>query len=222
MFKRVMMIFNKILLILLISGITVLFLPSLIAYLATLPKIHTVEKSAPARAAIVFGAGLYRDGTPTPVLRDRVAAAADLYFAGKVEKILMSGDNSYLNYNEPGAMKDYALSLGVPEDAIVLDYAGLRTYVTCYRAKVIFGLDEAILVTQRFHLPRAIMTCQMLGINAQGVMADRRIYNPRTHSYWRAREVPATMIAFWDVIFKRTVPILGEPEPIFPDQKQTS
>jgi len=112
-------------------------------------------ESVPAdRVAIVFGAGLQRDGTPSAVLRDRVATAASLYFEGKVQKLLMSGDNRFLDYNEPGSMKAYAISLGVPGEDIVLDYAGRRTYDTCYRAREIFGLDEAILVTQTYHLPR--------------------------------------------------------------------
>ena len=116
--------------------------------------------SPAAPAAIVFGAGLWRDGSPSPVLQDRVATAADLYFSGKVKKILMSGDNRFIYYNEPGAMKKFALSLGVPEEDIVLDYAGRRTYDTCYRARAIFGLKEAILVTQSFHLPRALILCR--------------------------------------------------------------
>ena len=83
-------------------------------------------------------------------------------FQERFKKYLMSGDNRFLDYNEPGAMCAYALSLGVPEDAIVLDYAGRRTYDTCYRAHAIFGIQQAVLVTQSFHLPRALFTCNML------------------------------------------------------------
>ncbi len=100
---------------------------------------------------------------PPRYLQDRVQTAANLYFAGKVEKLLMSGDNRFVDYNEPAVMRKVALSLGVPEEAIVLDYAGRRTYDTCYRAKAIFGVTEAILVTQAFHLPRAIYLCNRLG-----------------------------------------------------------
>jgi vancomycin permeability regulator SanA len=164
----------------------------------------------------VFGAGLWRDGSPTPVLRDRVATAADLYFAGKVEKILMTGDNRFENYNEPGAMREYALSLGVPDEAIVLDYAGHRTYDSCFRAKAIFGLDHAILVTQKFHLPRALYTCHTLGLRAVGVIADRRDYRRLSLFYWNLRELPATLTALWDVHITHPIPALGVPEPIFP------
>ena len=145
----------------------------------------------------------------------RVATAAELYFNKKVQKLLMSGDNQYADYNEPGAMREYALKLGVPDEDIVLDYAGRRTYDTCYRAKAIFGLDNAILVTQSFHLPRAIYTCNHLGLQAIGVAADLREYRPRSLFYWNLRELPATVVALWEVHFARPQPVLGDPEPIF-------
>ena len=175
---------------------------------------------ADKQVAIVFGAGLWRDGRPTPVLRDRVAAAAELYFAGKVSKLLMSGDNSHANYNEPAAMRSYALELGVREEDIVLDYAGRRTYDTCYRAGQIFGIKDAILVTQSFHLPRAIFTCYRLGVKAIGVASDLRQYRPNTWLYWNLRELPATLVAVWQVYITHPLPVLGEPQPIFPLEAQ--
>ena len=192
-----------------------LILPRLITAVHALGRVYQVEDSPIRRVAIVFGAGLWRDGSPTPVLRDRVATAAELYFTGKVEKLLMSGDNSYVEYNEPQAMKDYAIELGVPEEDIVLDYAGRRTYDTCYRARDIFGVNSVILVTQRFHLPRALFLCNALGVQAVGVSADMRAYRQRSEFYWNLREVPATMVALWEVYVTRPLPILGRPEPIF-------
>ena len=183
------------------------------------PRTYTEADTPTRRAAIVFGAGLLRDGSPTAVLRDRVQQAANLYFARKVEKLLMSGDNSYVEYNEPQAMREYALSLGVPDADIVLDYAGRRTYDTCYRARAIFGLDQAILVTQQFHLPRAIFLCNMLGVDGVGVDADLRTYQRGSLVWWNLRELPATLTAFLDVI-TRPQPVLGQPEPIFPDSAQ--
>ncbi|MDO9348480.1 MAG: ElyC/SanA/YdcF family protein [Anaerolineales bacterium] len=179
-------------------------------------RIYTAADVPARRAAIVFGAGLLQDGSVTPILRDRVAAAADLYFSGKVKKLLMSGDNRFVNYNEPDAMRAYALSLGVPEDAIVLDYAGRRTYDTCYRAKAIFGLSQAILVTQKFHLPRALYTCNMLGLPSIGVDADRQIYRRVSVLYWNMRELVATAAALWDVHVAHPLPVLGDAEPMFP------
>jgi SanA protein len=167
--------------------------------------------------AVVFGAGLWWDGTPTTVLRDRIATAADLFFSGKVQKILMSGDNRFIDYNEPGAMREYALTLGVPDSVIVLDYGGRRTYDTCYRANAIFGIQKAILVTQSFHLPRALYTCNRLGLEAIGVPSDRKDYRLGSLLFWNLRELPATLTAFVNVHLTHPEPVLGEPEPIFPE-----
>jgi len=195
-------------------------IPRLITAVASSGKVFTTEDAPSARAAIVFGAGLQRDGTPSPVLKDRIAAAVQLYHLGKVEKLLMSGDNRFIDYNEPAAMKTYAVSLGVPEEAIALDFAGRRTYDTCYRAKHIFGLDEALLVTQKYHLPRAIFTCQEMGMRVSGVAADLRIYNTHSLRFWSLRELPATMVAIWQVWVSHPLPVLGDPEPIFADDSK--
>jgi len=131
----------------------------------------------------------------------------------------MSGDNRFVNYNEPEAMRQYALALGVPNADIVLDYAGRRTYDTCYRAKAIFGVTKAILITQKFHLPRAIFLCNMLGVDGTGVVADNFNYLKRSLLYWNLRELPATVTAFADVV-TRPLPVLGKPETIFPENVQ--
>ena len=197
-------------------GLLVLFLPRIITSVYAAFRTYSAQQVSPDRVAIVFGAGLRRDGTPTAVLRDRVETATRLYFAGKIEKLLMSGDNSFVNYNEPESMRQYALSLGVPQEAIVLDYAGRRTYDTCYRARAIFGIESAILVTQDFHMSRALFTCNSLGLKAVGVEANNFYYLKRSRTYWNIREQFATISAFWDVFFKKPLPVLGEPEPIFP------
>ena len=183
-------------------------------------RLYNPQSSPQDRVAIVFGAGLWRDGSPSPVLRDRVATAADLYFSGKAEKLLMSGDNTSVHHDEPGAMRDFALSLGVPDEDIVLDYAGRRTYDTCYRAREIFNISSAILVTQAFHLPRALYTCNTLGVKAVGVPADLRQYRGSSLAFWNFRETIATVVALWEVHFSLPEPILGNPEPIFPQEAQ--
>ena len=183
-------------------------------------RLYDPENSPSERVAIVFGAGLYRDGSPTPVLRDRVATAVDLYRNGKVEKLLMSGDNTSPSHNEPGAMRTYALGLGVSDEDIILDYAGRRTYDTCYRAREIFDLDSAILITQAFHLPRAIYTCNLLGVSAIGVSADLRQYRRASQTFWNIRETVATVVALWEVHYSQPQPVLGNPEPIFPLEVQ--
>ena len=218
MFKKLLRFVFRLIVVLLVAAFVIFGIPRLFVVLSTTKKMYQVENAPKGRVAIVFGAGLQRDGTPSPVLRDRVETAADLFFAGKVEKILMSGDNRFLDYNEPGSMKKYALRLGVPEEAIVLDYAGRRTYDTCYRAKEIFGVKDPLLVTQSFRLSRALFTCESLGLNAVGVVADRREYMRSSKVSWEARELPAALVAMWDVWVTHPEPVLGEKEPIFPEK----
>ncbi len=208
--------FLKLLLILIVLGLLVLLIPRLVSGYYARGKVFSASNIPVRRVAIVFGAGLWRNGTPTPVLADRVTEAANLYFAGKVEKLLMSGDNRFVDYNEPEAMRQLALKLGVPNDAIVLDYAGRRTYDTCYRAKAIFKVDQAILVTQAFHMPRALYLCNLLGVDSIGVEANQRTYRKLSLLYWNARELFATAAAVWDVNIGHPVPVLGKQEPIFP------
>jgi SanA protein len=160
--------------------------------------------------AIVFGAGVRPDGALSPMLKDRVDTAIELYRAGKVRKLLMSGDNRFANYDEPGRMYDYAVAQGVPAGDVVRDYAGRRTYDTCYRASAIFGVTQAVLITQRFHLPRAIFTCRNLGVDATGLSADRRAYY--SNLYYQLRDSAATVVAWLDVKITHPVPVLGEKE----------
>lgn len=184
--------------------------------------IYALEEAPARRVAIAFGARVHSSGRPSAMLADRVAAAVDLYRAGKVEAILMTGDNSTPDYNEPAAMREYALALGVPEEAIVLDYGGRRTYDSCYRARHIFLVREAVIVTQRFHLPRALLTCRSLGIDAVGVAADYQRpygYSSASLTYSLIREVPATLVALLDVLRRPLPPVMGKPLPIFPPQE---
>lgn len=183
--------------------------------------IHTLEETPERRVAIVFGAQVYPSGHLSAMLADRVATGADLYHQGKVDVLLMTGDNRTLDYNEPAAMREYALSLGVPDEAIVLDYGGRRTYDSCYRAYHIFGVTDAIAVTQQFHLSRAVMTCSALGIDAVGVAADYQRpagYRRSSLNYSQIRELPATANALIDLLRKNQPPVMGEPLPIFPHE----
>jgi SanA protein len=122
--------------------------------------------------AIVFGAGLVANGQPSPILADRLDTAAYLYQMGKTKKLLVSGDNYLRYHDETRAMKRYLVDRGVSAKDIVSDFAGLSTYDTCYRAKEVFGVERAILVTQRFHMPRALFIAGGLGMVADGVPAN--------------------------------------------------
>lgn len=175
-------------------------------------KIYTSnEWINPHEVAIVFGAGLNENGRPSDALADRLITAAALYNNGTVEKILVSGDNiTDEYYNEPKAMATFLITWGIPESAIAEDYAGARTYDTCIRAKEIWRIEEAILVTQAFHLPRAIFTCNALGVESIGVVADLQPYI--FEDYYDLREWMATYKAFLDVYIKSPTYIGGEPE----------
>jgi vancomycin permeability regulator SanA len=161
-------------------------------------RIHAVE-SAPSRpVAIVFGAGLRWDGRPSRVLMDRVRVAVDLYQRGRVEKVLLSGSVGPAEYNEPEGMRAVALDLGVPERDLWLDFGGSSTLETCLRARWEFGVLDAVLVSQRFHLPRALAICDALGIEAVGAQADLSRYGIHAQRWWALREFPATLVALWD------------------------
>jgi SanA protein len=215
MLKKILQTIMKLTWYLALAGIGLVTIARLVTGLVGWARTYTEQDVPQKPVVIVFGAGLTRSGGPSAILRDRVRAAADLYFAGKVEKLLMSGDNSTEFYNEPAAMRDYALGLGIPDEAIVLDYAGRRTYDTCYRARDIFGVEQAILVTQDFHLPRALYLCNAMGIDAVGVEADNFNYRRSSLVFWNLRELAATVTALIDVHITRPVPVLGDPEPIF-------
>lgn len=182
--------------------------------LYAIPRTFTADDVPKTRIAIVFGAGLLRDGSAGPVLSDRMLTAVNLYQSGKIEKILISGDNRFIEYNEPEAGRQFALEHGVPDEDVVLDYAGRRTYDTCYRAKDIFGVDEAILITQGFHMPRALTLCNWFGIDSLGVEADNRYFLKRARLWWNLRETFAVFQSAWDLLIAKPLPVLGEPEPI--------
>jgi vancomycin permeability regulator SanA len=158
------------------------------------------EEAPAGGVAIVFGAGVRLDGEPTDVLYDRVAVAAELYRLGKVERLILSGHGGPGSAREPDAMRRVAVRLGVPEAALILDDAGFRTHTTCARAHDVYGVDRAILVTQAFHLPRALLLCDTIGIDATGVAGDRRPYPWRWRLSWQARETVATAVAWWEVL----------------------
>jgi vancomycin permeability regulator SanA len=161
--------------------------------------------------AIVFGAATYSDGTPSPFLAARLDLAKQLYSAGKVRAILVSGDNRRADYNEPDAMRGYLIKAGVPAAKVVADYAGFDTYATCVRAKKIFGASAAILATQSYHLPRAITTCRAVGVDAWGVGDDSAQRN--ADQWWLGwlREGGANIKMALDLVSSRQ-PVLGKPE----------
>lgn len=131
--------------------------------------IYDAASVPPAPIALVLGAQVYPDGTPSPFLAARLDLARQLFESGKVKAILVSGDKTAKEYNEPEAMRSYLISAGVPAAQVIVDEAGVDTYRSSVRAQRIFGVSELIAVTQSYHLPRAVATCRLIGIQAYGV-----------------------------------------------------
>jgi len=176
-------------------------------------RVYSHAAAVPAQPlAIVFGAGYWPSGRLSDALADRMEAAIALYQAGTVNKLLLTGDNRFENYNEPAALAAYAEERGVPREDLVLDYAGRRTYDSCYRAGAIFGVERAVLVTQGFHLPRALFTCDHLGMEVVGLAADRQAYVRA--AWYNLREVFALTRAWLDLELLKPQPVLGDPIPV--------
>ncbi|NQV12138.1 YdcF family protein [Candidatus Uhrbacteria bacterium] len=160
----------------------------------------STSQLAKHNVAIVFGAGILNASTPSDALGDRLKVASELYHAGKAKSILVSGDNSSKDYSEPDVMRKTLVDkYKVPEDKIFVDYGGRRTYDTCIRAHDLWGVEHAILVSQEYHLPRAIWTCEKLGIESVGISASLQPYV--YEAVYKRREILAIYKAFVDVRF---------------------
>lgn len=161
---------------------------------------------------IVFGAGVKKNGQMSDMLTDRVETAVSLYLAGRAKKLLFSGDHGSSDYDEVNAMRRYALGKGVPSEDIFTDHAGFSTYESIYRAKEVFCVSSAVLVTQKYHLFRALAVADAFGIESVGVPADIRVY--RGGGMREAREVLARAKDLVFCFFRPLPTYLGEKIPI--------
>jgi SanA protein len=207
----------KLILIILILGTISLF--SIDAYVKNTGKKYlyqNITKYLPNKqTALILGAKVYENGQMSDMLLDRVQTAIELHQQGKVEKILVSGDHGRENYDEVNAVKKYLLEQNIFAEDIFLDHAGFDTYDSIYRAKEVFQVDSLIIVTQKFHLPRALYIAQGLNIDAVGVAADKHIYISAKKS--ELREIPARFKAYLNIILKAQPKFLGETIPITGD-----
>ena len=163
----------------------------------------------PRPVVIVPGAGLRPDGGPSVYLERRLTAARDLYRAGTVSKILVSGDASTRYHDEPTAMRDWLVAQGVPADAVIRDGGGLDTHDTCVRAHTVDGVDSAIVVTQDYHLRQMLFSCEAAGIDEVGVAVSSTSVTPVQAVTWRLREIPASWKAFLDAALRRPPAVSG-------------
>ncbi len=161
---------------------------------------------------MVLGASVNPDGTPSPMLQDRLETGIELYNRGVAPKLLLTGDNGQIEYNEVEAMKNYAVNAGVPEEDIFLDHAGFSTYDSVYRASYVFGVESMVAVTQEYHLYRTLHGCKKMGIEALGIGADQEVYAGQ--EYREIREVLARVKDFVMWLIKPEATFLGEAIPI--------
>ena len=176
-------------------------------------------RSIDPQCILVLGCAVWEDNEPSPMLKDRLDTAIALYKAGIAPKLLLSGDNSIVEYSEPDCMYTYALEQGVPEEDIFLDFAGFSTYESIYRARDVFCVRSAVIVSQKYHLFRALHTCDALGVKAVGAAADQQKYAGRYN-----REVREVIARNKDMIYSITKPeptFLGEKIPIDGDGSVT-
>ena len=190
-----------------------IILTSLIIKLKTNQYIYRDLKQAPkTQVAVILGAAILKNNNLSSILRERADRAIALYQVGKMEKILVTGDNSTLAHNEVNPVRLYLLENNIPNQDIFLDYAGFDTYSSMYRARDIFLVDSMIVVSQSFHLPRALFIARALGIKAYGLEADQNQSRYLLKNY--VREMLANVKAVFDVVSQREPKYLGDEIPL--------
>ncbi len=176
-------------------------------------------RSIDPQCILVLGCAVWLNNEPSPMLRDRLDTAIGLYRQGVAPKLLLSGDNSIVEYSEPDCMLQYTLAQGVPPEDIFLDFAGFSTYESVYRSHAVFRADRMIVVTQKYHLFRALKACEALGIEAKGIASDQEKYAGR--SYREAREVLARCKDLFKGMIKAKPTFLGDEIPVDGDGRVT-
>ena len=192
--------------ILIVGGINVYMLASVADSIVPSGDAATLEN---VDCVIVLGCLVKKDGRPSDMLEDRLRTGISLYELGVSDKLLMSGDHGQKEYNEVGTMKDFAITAGIPSENVFMDHAGFSTYESIYRAKEIFGAKKIVIVTQKYHLTRALYIAKALGIEAYGVCADVRTYSGQIVR--DLREMLARVKDFAYTVAKPLPTYLGEP-----------
>lgn len=211
-----------ILLSLVILGVSAVVVINSVVKLTTKAQILTPEEAASldADCILVLGCFVMDNGNPSAMLHDRLQRGVELYDMGAAQKLLMSGDHGRENYDEVDAMKQFAVDAGIASEDVFMDHAGFSTYESIYRAKEIFQAKKIIIVSQGYHLYRAVYIAERFGLEAYGVAADYRAYFGQTMR--DVREVLARVKDFGICIFKPEPTFLGEAIPIFGDGNLTN
>lgn len=177
-------------------------------------RVFAADEAPAQDVAIVFGAEMYASGEPSPYLRARLDLGVELYEGGRARVLVVSGDNDDAHHNETTNMKAYLVAAGVPAERVVEDEHGLDTYDTCVRAREVFGVTNALLVSQRYHLPRAVATCRAVGVDAVGVGDVSVRDTSRRWNEFAARELGANLKMVWDLVSRRTPSLDGDPDAV--------
>jgi vancomycin permeability regulator SanA len=198
-----------------IFGVIALIGINAIVKTSTMELILTQEEASTLEEVdciLILGAGVWEGGRPSPMLEDRLLQGIELYETGISDKLLMSGDHGRKDYDEVNVMKQFAIDAGVPSEDIFMDHAGFSTYESMYRARDIFEADKVLLVTQGYHLYRAIYVAEELGLEVYGIASDPRLYAGQ--NYREAREVLARVKDFFYVMLKPEPTYLGDAIPV--------
>lgn len=220
--KRTLRLVICVLLALGILGISAVTVINSVVKLTTKAQILTPEEAASldADCILVLGCFVMDNGNPSAMLHDRLRRGVELYDLGAAPKLLMSGDHGRQNYDEVDAMKQFAVDAGIASEDVFMDHAGFSTYESIYRAKEIFQAKRIIIVSQEYHLYRAVYIAEQFGLEAYGVNADYRTYIGQTSR--DIREILARVKDFGGCIFKPKPTFLGEAIPIFGDGNLTN
>ena len=213
--KKMVITAFRFLILIVILGLCLLFGIDFYVRSSTKDRIispEDVSSVSDADCILVLGAGIRTDGSPSPMLQDRLNTGIALYQNGAAPKLLMSGDHGREDYNEVQTMKDITLEQGVPSEDVFMDHAGFSTYDSLYRARDVFQARKVIIVTQKYHLYRALYIARSLGLDAWGVSADTRRY--RGQSQRDFREILARDKDFFVSVFKPLPKYLGDTIPI--------
>ncbi len=196
-------------------GIIALFCINLYITSSVKGRVVTVNESVKIKnldCIIILGAGVWKNNTPSPMLKDRLDQGIELYKAGVSNRLLMSGDHGRTNYDEVNVMKQYAIDAGVPSEDIFMDHAGFSTYESMYRARDIFQVKKMLVITQKYHMYRSLYDGKGLGLDVYGITSDPRQY--RGQNYREAREILARCKDFFYIIVKPKPTYLGDVIPV--------
>lgn len=221
--RKTLKIIISLLLFVAISGIVSVTAINSHVKLAAGDRIISTDAAAKLRdvdCILVLGCGVWHGGVPTPMLADRLERSVELYENGASGKLLMSGDHGRKDYDEVNVMKEYAIDAGIPSENVFMDHAGFSTYESIYRAKAVFKAENVIIISQSYHLYRALYIAKGLGLKAYGVGSDQREYMGQ--EYREAREILARVKDFFTVIFKPEPTFLGEIIPVSGDGDLTN